>query len=122
MKTKSKQLSVGGIIITPDSESVKNDFDLLTKFDRNDQIIGNIGENGIAGCNTVGDKEITSNQLNHSNVQQGNGNERVEQKNIVTTNNGITGISGAGHNIYNYACPPEIVELILKLAKKEGLV
>jgi hypothetical protein len=103
--------------LTLHSQAMENvDDSIVINKDANDsnidlKKISNISESDVTGCNT-----------NHSTIQQGNGNEHIEQKNIVTTNNGITGISGGGHNIYNYACPPEIVELILKLAKKEGLL
>jgi hypothetical protein len=69
------------------------------------QKIGNVDGSDIAGCNT-----------------NGRDNNVCPQHNTAPDNYGITGISGTGHTINNYACPPEIVELILKLAKREGLI
>ncbi|MDR1201645.1 MAG: hypothetical protein LBL58_08470 [Tannerellaceae bacterium] len=69
------------------------------------QKIGNVSGSDVTGCN-----------------MDGSNNNVCPQHNTVFDNYGITGISGSGHTINNYACPPEIVELILKLAKKEGLI
>jgi hypothetical protein len=109
--------------VTPDCESVDPQFlsqvlNLLPKSEQNGQEIGNIGESDVIGCNTFGDKEISSSQLEHSNIQQGNGIEHVGQKNTVTTNTGVTGISGTGHTITVNQCPDELIQLLIKLIKK----
>jgi hypothetical protein len=108
---------------TPDCESVDPLFlsqvsNLLPKSEQNGQGIGNIGESDVIGCNTFGDKEISSSQLEYSNVQQGNGIEHVGQKSIVTTNTGIAEIYGTGHTITVNQCPDELIQLLIKLIKK----
>jgi hypothetical protein len=121
---------------TPDCESVKNYLNLLPKSECHDEYHQKDGKRNALSVNgnatTIDKIDASGNKTNGANesefkdstVQQGNDlvSNHSNQENTVTTNNGITGIFGTGHTIYNYACPPEIIELISKLSKKGGLL
>jgi hypothetical protein len=111
---------------TPDCESVSNQLNLLPKSEQNlnhvdgdgNVTIGGNGSESEINSQSVGETQgegILGNNVESSNIQ--NGTNLSSQTNHVDKNTGITGISGTGHTInnYNYACPPEIIELILKL-------
>jgi hypothetical protein len=91
--------------VTFDYESVM-DLSLSQSFiPTNKQGMGDIEASDVTGCN-----------------MSGSGNNVFSQHNAVSENHGITGISGTGHTINNYACPPEIVDFIRLLAKKGGIL
>jgi hypothetical protein len=117
------------LTVTPDCESVSNQLNLLPKSEQNlnrvngdDNVAvigGNANENEI-NSQSVGETQgegILGNNVESSNIQ--NGTNLSSQTNHADTNTG-TAIFGTGHTIYNYACPPEIIELISKLVRRGG--
>jgi hypothetical protein len=128
MKTKSTQLPTDSTTIPPDCESVRNFLNLLPRHEQDSQDLENV-DSSIAISRDANESEIDLQKIGNvseSDVigcnMDGSDNNVCPQHNTVSDNYGVTGISGTGHTINNYACPPEIVELILKLAKKEGLL
>jgi hypothetical protein len=114
--------------MTPDCESVKNYLNLLPKSEQNSQGLENV-DSSIAISSDANGSEISTEKIGNVEASDvtgcnmnGSDNNVCSQHNTVSDNRGITGISGTGHTIYNYACPPEIIELISKLAKKGGLL
>jgi hypothetical protein len=107
--------------VTPDCESVRNYLNLLPQSEQNTQDLGNADSGTVIG-NNANESKISSERIGHSTTGE---NSPVEghifsQTSHVDTNTGITGISGTGHTINNYACPPEIIELIRLLIEKGG--
>jgi hypothetical protein len=103
---------------TPDCESVRDllpnaGLPLIAEQNNNQQDISSVEGSGIVGNNLYGNENASV---------SGNENSLHPQTNNVEQNTGITGISGTAHTIYNYACPPEIIEFIRLLAKKGGLL
>jgi hypothetical protein len=94
--------------VTPDCESVNP---LLST-----NVLNHLPQNISNGASENTESSIR--QGNNNTSVAGNDNLLNPQYNTVENNTGITGITGTGHTIYNYACPPEIIELIKKLTSK----
>jgi hypothetical protein len=133
----ASKVKYSSLTSTPDCESVKNYLNLLPKSEQNSQGLENVDTSIVVGSDANGSKissiegnsqsseqndgeGILGNNVESSNIQ--NGTNLSSQTNHVDKNTGITGISGSGHTIYNYACPPEIIEFISLLAKKGGVL
>jgi hypothetical protein len=126
------------VTVTPDCESVNNQLNLLPKTEQNTQDL-DASETCLAIARGANESKIDLNTQKIGNVDgsggvgnnlSGNDNTSISgsdnllnpQTNNVENNTGITGITGTGHTINNYACPPEIIEFIKLLVKKGGLL
>jgi len=76
-------------------------------IDENQQEIGAITESSVVGANVNGNDNFSI---------AGSGN--FIQTNNVTTNNGITGITGSGHTINNYTVD---LKMLIELLKKDAI-
>jgi hypothetical protein len=113
--------------VTPDCESVNLLAQVAhipttsighTSTGDNSPVDGDVHENE-QNAENISDSVVVGNNINGSDttVVHGNDDNVMPQTNHVQENFGVTGISGTGHTINIYQCPPELINLLVKLLK-----
>jgi hypothetical protein len=127
LKIEREQSPTKRLTGAPDCESVSNYLNLLPKSEQNSQDLENVDSSIAIASDANGSKislgkaESVSNAITEKSgaaIGHNVNGDISSQTNNVENNTGITGITGTGHTINNYACPPEIIELIKKLISK----